>query len=360
MDPSVVDVTAAEHGGAPAPKKSKKSKASAAAVSSTNNGATLAAQKLELLQMEQQKIGISNAIAAIDQICEQNEENRHQQKPSKKKRKRDEKLETMAAVAAPAAAATATTCPMKQRNKKAVKNQEEQEEISSPEATAPQPAKKKAKRSASANSTPPPANYSPPIVPPAAAEPAAVVAANKRKASNGNVAAAPSSNNLPSSLTLLIRYMGEITFARPSILEWSPLPVTGSGSHLKAAVPTPRNSEKFAYLRLPASHDIVIEPLKTQMIDMQFGLQFQGAKNTQANQWTVENWEPLLREGVIVHSAQPQIQNLRFVLQNAGSNTVIIKAGDPLAVIRFHPLPKKLNLVYVPLLPPPQPQASLQ
>lgn len=158
---------------------------------------------------------------------------------------------------------------------------------------------------------------------------------------------------VPSNLTILIRHQGKISFAKPIVLEWSPLPVTKSKTENpdeeEKLVPatTKEPTEQYQYLRVPASQDYEISPLGCQLINLNFGLQFADKEFTQLCNWSVHNWEPLLNEGLVVHYAEPIQQNIQLLVQNCGDRNILIKQGEPLAVIRFHPLPRRLTLRYV-------------
>lgn len=195
-----------------------------------------------------------------------------------------------------------------------------------------------------------------------AAAAAAVDGAENTEQSSGS----KQCSNASSSLNILIRHHGKIPFARPIVLEWSPLPVaTSSGiqpgtvtaaaaaattQSSAAAAAAAKNADKYQYLRVPASEDIVIKPLTYKIVDLRFGLQFSNTRTTQNCQWSVHNWEPLLLEGLVIHHANPLQHNVKLLMQNCSERVIEIKQGDPLAVIRFSPLPKKLQLNYIPLV----------
>lgn len=146
------------------------------------------------------------------------------------------------------------------------------------------------------------------------------------------------------------------------MLEWSPLPVATSSGTIQpgtvtaaattqsSAAAAAKNADKYQYLRVPASEDIVIKPLTYKIVDLRFGLQFSNTRTTQNCQWSVHNWEPLLLEGLVIHHANPLQHNVKLLMQNCSERVIEIKQGDPLAVIRFSPLPKKLQLNYIPLV----------
>lgn len=282
-----------------------------------------AAQKQELALLEQQKNGLVQAAQAIETIAK---ESVVVGGGTKKASNKKAKTTTAAAVlpsSSPSSSSELVVVPSKRK----------QRETSTDEL--PEKKKKankaKAAKLSSDDETP------------------QSIVATKQPAKSSS--SQPPSSNSTTTTTLLVRYLGDITFAKPSLVEWSPLPVSGSGNNVKAAQPSARNTVKFMYLRLPANHDITIDPLKTCMVDMQYGLQIAGAKNHQTIQLSVHNWEPLMHEGVLVHSAQPALHNLRLMLQNTGPRTAYIKAGDPIAIVSIYPLPSKINLQYVPLLP---------
>lgn len=179
---------------------------------------------------------------------------------------------------------------------------------------------------------------------PAASQPAAA----KKEPAAGSSSSSSSSSSVNGNLHVLIRHHGKIPFAKPVVIEWSPLPVLGRGSNYKPN-PTGKPTERYQYLRLPASEDIVLKPLACQLVDMNYGIQFVGQNAHQLHSWSVHNWEPLMNEGVTVSYAEPIQQNIRLLVQNCSDQKVVIKQGDPLAIVRFHPLAKKLSLHYVPL-----------
>lgn len=196
----------------------------------------------------------------------------------------------------------------------------------------------KKKRAASTNTTATTTAVASPAASETAAAPAPVAAAKKESSSGGG----------SGNLHVLIRHHGKIPFAKPVVIEWSPLPVLGRGSNYKPN-PSGKPTERYQYLRLPASEDIVLKPLACQLVDMNYGIQFVGQNAHQVNSWSVHNWEPLMNEGVTVSYAEPIQQNIRLLVQNCSEQKVVIKQGDPLAIVRFHPLAKKLSLHYVPL-----------
>lgn len=146
----------------------------------------------------------------------------------------------------------------------------------------------------------------------------------------------------PVNLPILIRHHGKIPFAKPVVLEWSPVPAKSNDEKKPSA-----STETYQYLRIPAAEDITVKPLTCQIVDLKFGLQF--TNNHNHTQWFVHNWEPLLNEGLTVHYSQPLQHNIVLLLHNCTEKPIDIKQGDPLAVIRFHPLPQKLSLTYLPM-----------
>lgn len=158
---------------------------------------------------------------------------------------------------------------------------------------------------------------------------------------------------LSNNLSILIRHHGKVSFAKPVVLEWAPLPVVKSKAENAEqqeeliAAPNKEPTAQYQYLRIPASQDYEVNPLGCQLINLNFGLQFADKEFTQMCKWSVHNWEPLLNEGLVVHYADPIQQNIQLLVQNCGDRKIVIKQGEPLAVIRFHPLPKRITLRYV-------------